>query len=378
VVNDWLSIGELAHASGLNVSALRWYDGAGVLVPAAVDPSSGYRRYGPGQVADARLVAALRRVGMHVADIAAVMRADHAGAAHAVLERHLTRLRDGLALARRELARAHDLIDSSLTDTVPTEPPPTHQLEDALTTLTLSAPDLAAAVDRVRFAADADHDVPALRGLLLEAYGDLVRLVATDRYRLAMATIAGAVSPEGTVEVALPIAFVDELRPLLADGDVTIVVAGEQVTARTSRGDLTGQAAGADFPDYRRVMPVAAAHRFPVDVSTFRATLSNAARRRVSHRRRPVDVVVLGVDDAGELTVGGTGTRLEAGFNPEFLLEAITAAGATQLLLDLDGPLRPLAIRLPSDESCASLLMPIALPDRLLRSTSDDHGVVAP
>lgn len=44
------SIGEMARSSGLSVSALRFYDGAGVLVPARVDPVNGYRWYGPGQV----------------------------------------------------------------------------------------------------------------------------------------------------------------------------------------------------------------------------------------------------------------------------------------------------------------------------------------
>ncbi|HET6532349.1 MAG TPA: MerR family DNA-binding transcriptional regulator, partial [Actinoplanes sp.] len=45
-----LGIGELARASGLPVTTLRFYDGAGVLCPAAVDPRTGYRRYAPGQV----------------------------------------------------------------------------------------------------------------------------------------------------------------------------------------------------------------------------------------------------------------------------------------------------------------------------------------
>ena len=62
-MTDLLPIGEVARRSGLTVSALRFYDGAGVLSPQAVDATSGYRRYAPGQVAVARLVAGLRRVG---------------------------------------------------------------------------------------------------------------------------------------------------------------------------------------------------------------------------------------------------------------------------------------------------------------------------
>ena len=61
--NELLGIGRVAALSGLPVSALRFYDGAGVLPPAMVDPASGYRFYLPSQVATARLVAHLRRVG---------------------------------------------------------------------------------------------------------------------------------------------------------------------------------------------------------------------------------------------------------------------------------------------------------------------------
>lgn len=67
------SIGETALDSGLSVSALRFYDGAGVLVPVRVDPASGYRWYGPEQVEEARLLARLRRTGMPLADIRLVL-----------------------------------------------------------------------------------------------------------------------------------------------------------------------------------------------------------------------------------------------------------------------------------------------------------------
>ncbi len=63
------SIGELARASGLTVSALRFYDGAGVLIPAVVDSATGYRWYAEHQLRSARLVAGLRRVGMPLAEI---------------------------------------------------------------------------------------------------------------------------------------------------------------------------------------------------------------------------------------------------------------------------------------------------------------------
>ena len=64
-----LSIGEFAHASRLSPKALRLYDELGLLVPARVEPGTGYRWYAPEQLEPARRVAALRRIGMPLAGI---------------------------------------------------------------------------------------------------------------------------------------------------------------------------------------------------------------------------------------------------------------------------------------------------------------------
>src|SRR3982751_3716687 len=105
-------IGEMARETGLTVSALRFYDRAGVLVPAVVDPNTGYRRYAARQVAPARMVAGLRRVGMPLAEIARVLAVlPDIEAAHRLVGDHLRRLADGLAQAHRELSRVHRLLD---------------------------------------------------------------------------------------------------------------------------------------------------------------------------------------------------------------------------------------------------------------------------
>ena len=64
-----LTIGAFARATGLTPKALRLYDELGVLAPAAVDAESGYRFYEPAQVAQARLIARLREIGMPLTTI---------------------------------------------------------------------------------------------------------------------------------------------------------------------------------------------------------------------------------------------------------------------------------------------------------------------
>lgn len=64
-----LSIGQFARACGLTAKALRHYDAIGLLMPAMVDPGSGYRRYHPGQLGSARLVRRLRGLDLPVAEV---------------------------------------------------------------------------------------------------------------------------------------------------------------------------------------------------------------------------------------------------------------------------------------------------------------------
>ncbi|MCP3820339.1 MerR family transcriptional regulator [Streptomyces sp. A3M-1-3] len=68
-----LTIGAFSARSRLSPKALRLYDRLGLLAPARVDESSGYRWYRTDQVAQARLVALLRRIDMPLAEIAEIV-----------------------------------------------------------------------------------------------------------------------------------------------------------------------------------------------------------------------------------------------------------------------------------------------------------------
>lgn len=58
-----LSIGEIAHATGVSRRMLRHWETAGLIAPAEVDDVTGYRRYARSQVGKVRAIASLRTVG---------------------------------------------------------------------------------------------------------------------------------------------------------------------------------------------------------------------------------------------------------------------------------------------------------------------------
>jgi DNA-binding transcriptional MerR regulator len=79
-----MGIGEFARRSRLSPKALRLYDGLGLLSPARVDELSGYRYYEAAQLEQARLIAALRQVGISLTTVKELLALDPAEVAERV------------------------------------------------------------------------------------------------------------------------------------------------------------------------------------------------------------------------------------------------------------------------------------------------------
>ncbi|BCJ31254.1 MerR family transcriptional regulator [Actinocatenispora sera] len=344
-----LSIGELARASGLPVSALRFYDGARLLVPAQVDPRSGYRRYGPDQVAAARLVARLRRVGMPLADMRLLLAARHdRRLVGALVAEHLARLEAGLADARRELEHV------------------VSETDPAVTTFRVTPADLRRALAAVTFALPSGtgtHAVPSaaedsgvLDAVLFDVAADRLTLVATDRYRLAVSSVpvTDRTGPNG--RLCVPRVELPRIAALTGD-HLDGRIDGEVMRL----GELQLAAQPGEYPDYQQVTASIGGQRIPTDGERLRELLSAGPLRTVPECAGPV--AALGVDAAGTLAVlDAADGGLLAAVNRDFLLDAVAAAPAGQLVLDFAGPSHPLAIRDPDDPTTYSILMPVRLP----------------
>lgn len=95
-----MPIGAFARLCRLTVKAVRHYDAEGLLAPARVDPSSGYRYYTAEQVPAATTIALLRRLDVPIPVVRDVLAAPDDAAVAAVLAGQ--RERWAAELARRE------------------------------------------------------------------------------------------------------------------------------------------------------------------------------------------------------------------------------------------------------------------------------------
>lgn len=365
------SIGEMARDSGLSVSALRFYDGAGVLAPARVDPVSGYRWYGPEQLDEARLLARLRRTGMPLADVRLVLAgwsAVDTDLVRGLLQAQVRRLERGLSEARSELSTVRALLDRRENPMAPLRTSPLR--------LTVAAAELAAALDAVRFAAGTDPELPVLGGVLVDVEDGALHTVATDRYRLAVARAAvrGHDGPPARFVVPSPLA--DAMRALLpAAGDVRLALDGDHVALDAGGREAAGQCLGHGFPDYRRLVRLPAGTRVPVDTPAFRGAVRNGPVRAAEARADEGG----GRGEAGEegevlsiLKVTGDGTAVavcadgdddpgRVAVNRRYLLDALDAAAHDRLVLEFGAPTAPLAIRRADTDDTFSVLMPVRL-----------------
>src|SRR5438046_4213114 len=128
VTNAQLTIGQAARLAGVTAKTLRHYDRIGLLPPATVDRATGYRRYEPVQVEQARLIRRLRALELPLDEVRRLL--DLAGdpdAFRAALATHRRRI-DARVTRLRGILHAldHALNDDDwMTMTETTEATPT-------------------------------------------------------------------------------------------------------------------------------------------------------------------------------------------------------------------------------------------------------------
>jgi DNA polymerase III sliding clamp (beta) subunit (PCNA family) len=140
--------------------------------------------------------------------------------------------------------------------------------------LAVPAAELAAALDAVHFAASTDPELPMLGGVLFDMEGDSLHVVATDRYRMALAraSTTGHGGPRAQVIVPSPLA--GAMRALLGGGaSAQLAVDGDSVALEAGDRQAAGQRLRHDFPDYRRFVRPSSGRRVLVDVAALRAAV---------------------------------------------------------------------------------------------------------
>jgi len=251
---------------------------------------------------------------------------------------------------------------------------------------TIGSDAFASAVGQSAAAAGRDDTLPALTGVRIEIEGDTLTLVSTDRYRLAIRELRWSPSrPDLSASVLVPArALADTARALTAGAEVSIALAlpgeegagGEGMIGFEGAGRrTTTRLLGGDFPRYQALLPshvnaVAelAAGPFAEAVKRVALVAERNTAVRLSFSAGQL-VLEAGTGDEAQavevLEAGYEGDDIQIAFNPQYLLDGLTAIDSDVARIAFTEPGKPALITgkpAPDEQpDYRYLLMPIRL-----------------
>lgn len=234
--------------------------------------------------------------------------------------------------------------------------------------------DLKAVMDQTSFAM-AQQDVRFyLNGLLLDVDGTVLRAVATDGHRLAVAETAVESGAQVRKQLILPRKGVLELSRLLETGESDIELEIGRTHLRVRRDGLAFSSKLIDgrFPDYEAVIPLGADKEVRVNRDELRSSLlravilSNEKYRGVRLEFSPGVMRVVAHNPEQEEAVEELEAQtqidaLSVGFNASYVLDALGALSGDEVLLLLRDAGSSVLLRELGDSKVRHVVMPMRL-----------------
>lgn len=206
-------------------------------------------------------------------------------------------------------------------------------------------------IQRTQFAM-AQQDVRYyLNGLLLEFRSGLIRAVATDGHRLALADHAFDLTLDEPLQLILPRKTVQELTRLLesTEEEVVLRLNSNQIQVKIAHLTVTSKLIEGRYPEYERVIPSHSDKQLNTDRVRLRAALSRAAILsnekfrgvRLNFSGNQLRILTQNPEQEEaeeELDVDYNGEPLEIGFNVNYLLDALDVLSSDLIVMELRNP----------------------------------------
>lgn len=212
-----------------------------------------------------------------------------------------------------------------------------------------------------------------LNGLLLEFRAGMLRAVATDGHRLALAEIEASVDGDGR-SLILPRKGVTELSRMLADEDEPANLAlGRNFLQVERRGlTLTSKLIDGRFPDYEAVIPMSQDKAMTLDRNDFirslqrAAILSNEKYRGVRIESNDGSIRIVAhnpqqEEATEEIEAEHNYDGLVVGFNVNYLLDALNSIDGERVHLSLKSADSSCLVTALDENDVRQVVMPLKL-----------------
>ena len=235
--------------------------------------------------------------------------------------------------------------------------------------------DIKAMIGETNFAVSENEARPIHTGALFEADNEILTVVAVDGFRLALRRERVARSEGGKVSFVVPGTALAEVERIAGDGEelVKITLGSKHVMFSLGSTVLISRRLEGEFLNYKNAIPQTGKYTIDAARRDIISTVERVSLIINDKFKSPVRCQfkdgVLRVSTAttlgkavDECPVSGDGEGLEIGFNNRYILEALRAAPADNVRLQLNTSVSPCVI-VPADGSKNFIYM--ILPVRL-------------
>jgi DNA polymerase-3 subunit beta len=238
----------------------------------------------------------------------------------------------------------------------------------------LSVSEFLGASKEVVRASSKDESKPVLTGVLVEMEEKMIRMVATDSYRLAVYENTIEAGPKSNIKIIVPARSLRELARISSNREgskLAISLTENQAVFRIDGIDVISRLIDGEFPNYKQIIPETHEKTITVNAAAMVATIKRAAimaqnnspiRLSVTKNQIVVSAVTQDIGEATEkIEAEYAGDELRLAFNPEYLIDGITSVEGDKAVLEVTDPLKPVMIKPVSGEAFQYLIMPVRL-----------------
>lgn len=228
-------------------------------------------------------------------------------------------------------------------------------------------------VKRVAKVVSKDESRAILTGILIEAQDGILKMVATDSYRLAITDTEFNGNDEGFHAVISGSFLMDIASLPIKDIDIDIALSENQITVKYEDITFVNRRIEGNYPHYQQLLPNSYTTRASFDTHQ----LQDAVKRTslLSNRTSPVKFDVNAASQTTQLSTTtqdiGTasemltsdieGEDVQIAFNFLYVMDGLASIETKTAFLELQGPMKPGILKADKEERFLYLIMPVRL-----------------
>lgn len=229
-------------------------------------------------------------------------------------------------------------------------------------------------VRRVARFVSKDESHPILTGVLIKVEDDMLKMVATDSYRLAATKMALNENQAEEFEAVVSGNFLLDIIALPKTEEmVTLALAENQIVITYQNTVFINRRIEGNFPNYKQLLPNSFNTRVCIDTDRMSSAVRRTSLLGSTTSPLRIDVSADGSNmqfsttsqDVGSvkeiLDCDVEGNNMQIAFNNSYLLEGLSSVESETVYLDLQDTMKPGILRTTEGDSYLYLIMPVRI-----------------